>query len=362
MRDSPQTSHETLLAILNSLDAVVYVADIQTHELLFLNRYAQSIFGDGVGKPCWQVLQSNQTAPCDFCSNDKLLSESGEITGPYAWEFQNTANSRWYDIRDRAIKWIDGRTVRLEIATDITDRKQAENQLRASEKRYNALFTGITDGVLVHHIAGDESPGQIIDANHVVCKMLGYRRDELIGMSIGDIDAPESVVDVRHIAKDLKAGRDVLFEQMHLAKNGARIPVEVHAQTFEYEDRLVIMSTVRDITERKLAEKALQQAHDELEQRVAERTEELGRVNAELQKDITRRKQIEEELLTAKQAAEVANIAKGSFLTSISHELRTPLHSIIGFSELLHDRFYGPLTENQKEYVSAIIDSGKHLN
>ncbi|MDH4320972.1 MAG: hypothetical protein OEV73_05670 [Desulfobulbaceae bacterium] len=121
-------THQMLLTVLDSLDAIVYVADIQTHELLFLNRFSRDIFGDGVGKPCWQVLQTNQTGPCEFCSNDKLVSSEGKIQGMYAWEFKNTVNGHWYDIRDRAIPWIDGRIVRLEIATDITGKKGAEEE------------------------------------------------------------------------------------------------------------------------------------------------------------------------------------------------------------------------------------------
>ena len=131
-----EVSHQILLTVLDSLDAVVYVADIQTYELLFLNKYARKIFGDNVGKICWQVLQTNQHGPCAFCTNDQLISEDGEIKGMYAWEFQNTKNKRWYDIRDRAIRWIDGRLARLEIATDFTERKLAEVE---KEKLINEL-------------------------------------------------------------------------------------------------------------------------------------------------------------------------------------------------------------------------------
>ncbi len=148
------------------------------------------------------------------------------------------------------------------VMRNITERKQAEDALRESEARYSALFTGITDAVLVHHITEDGGPGQIIDANDVACKMLGYTRDEMIGMGIGDIDAPESTVDVHRVVEDLKAGRNVLFEQVHVDRDGKRIPVEVHAQTFDYQGRLAILSTVRDITGRKRAEKALRESEE----------------------------------------------------------------------------------------------------
>jgi PAS domain S-box-containing protein len=129
-----QNSHERLLTVLNALDAVVYVADMQTYELLFVNKHVQDAFGDIVGQPCWQKMQVGQSGPCSFCSNQYLLDEQGAPRGVYVWEFQNTVNGHWYAVRDRAIRWVDGRIVRLEIATDITERKQAEERtLQAKE-------------------------------------------------------------------------------------------------------------------------------------------------------------------------------------------------------------------------------------
>jgi C4-dicarboxylate-specific signal transduction histidine kinase len=121
-----EESYRTIATILNSLDALVYVADMQTYELLFVNEYGKSIWGDIQGKTCWKALQTNQDGPCSFCTNDYLLDEFGVPAGVHVWEFQNTVNQRWYHCRDQAIRWADGRCVRLEIASDITERKQAE--------------------------------------------------------------------------------------------------------------------------------------------------------------------------------------------------------------------------------------------
>lgn len=131
-RDTEQVlrqSRENLDTILNSMDAVVYIADMRTHKLLFLNEHAKHLFGDIVGKTCWNTLQQGQSGPCDFCTNDELLDDDGEPTIGVVWEFQNTINHRWYQCRDRAIRWLDGRLVRMEIATDITNHKQLEQQL-----------------------------------------------------------------------------------------------------------------------------------------------------------------------------------------------------------------------------------------
>lgn len=149
MKNELKVSHDILLTVLDGLDAVVYVADLKTYELLFLNKFAREIFGDSVGKICWQVLQKGQYAPCDFCSNSELISENGQIKRMYAWEFQNTVNKHWYDIRDRAIPWIDGRLARLEIATDITDRKKAEEE---REKLINKLGKKIVEVTVLQGI------------------------------------------------------------------------------------------------------------------------------------------------------------------------------------------------------------------
>jgi diguanylate cyclase (GGDEF)-like protein len=129
MNNRPADNFDALLTILNSLDALVYVSDMQSYELIFVNNYGKSVWGEPKGKKCYQYLQTNQTSPCAFCTNNKLLNAAGEPKEPYVWEFQNTANYNWYQCRDQAVYWPDGRIVRIEIATDITARKQIEQQL-----------------------------------------------------------------------------------------------------------------------------------------------------------------------------------------------------------------------------------------
>lgn len=115
-----------LTTIFDSLNAVVYVADLADYRLLYINSFGAALFGGNwQGRRCHEVLQAGQNAPCDFCTNERLV-RNGAPQPPCVWEFQNTVTGRWFQCIDRAIRWTDGRLVRMEIAVDITERKEIE--------------------------------------------------------------------------------------------------------------------------------------------------------------------------------------------------------------------------------------------
>jgi hypothetical protein len=121
-----QAQFSQLTTIFDEVNALIYVADLNTYELLYLNKFGTGLFGnDWRGKNCYKVLQAGQSGPCSFCTNDRM-EITAEFQLPLAWEFQNTVTGRWYQCIDRAIRWPDGRLVRMEIAFDISDRKQME--------------------------------------------------------------------------------------------------------------------------------------------------------------------------------------------------------------------------------------------
>lgn len=128
------TSQETLMSVLNGIDATVYVADLDTFEILFMNQFMINLYGkDLKGERCHNVFADDQ-GPCTICTNDKLLDDDGKPTGVHIWSALNKVTGRWFMNHDRAIKWIDGRFVRLQIATDITQLKEMENELRQAHK------------------------------------------------------------------------------------------------------------------------------------------------------------------------------------------------------------------------------------
>jgi DNA-binding NarL/FixJ family response regulator len=119
------------LHIFDGIDEPVYVADPNTYELLYANAAFERLFGTTIGQTCYRALQGLD-APCSFCTNDRIF---GENTGtPYIWEFQNRSTGRWFRCIDRAIRWPDDRMVRYEMAIDITDRKQAEAELKEARQ------------------------------------------------------------------------------------------------------------------------------------------------------------------------------------------------------------------------------------
>ncbi|WP_418141229.1 GGDEF domain-containing protein [Marinobacter sp. MA] len=134
---SEVTPAEGLRAVLDNLDALVYVSDLETHDLLYMNAYGRKIWGSIDGRKCWEVLQDS-ASPCDFCTNHLLIDAEGTPSPPHIWEFQNRLDQRWYQCRDQAIPWIDGRLVRLEIATDITERKVMELALKEAHEKARA--------------------------------------------------------------------------------------------------------------------------------------------------------------------------------------------------------------------------------
>lgn len=152
-------SFETFKTVMDSLDALVYAADMKTYELLFINEYGRQLFGDITGNLCWKSLQDGQSGPCPFCTNRDLVDSAGHPSGILTWEFKNTITGRWFECRDSAIQWVDGRTVRLEIATDITERKKAQDALRQANRQLNLL------GSITRH-----------DINNKISVILGYLR------------------------------------------------------------------------------------------------------------------------------------------------------------------------------------------
>jgi PAS domain S-box-containing protein len=169
--------------IFDAMTAIVYVADIESYELLYMNQYAADLFGEEwEGRLCYDLLQAGQSRPCEFCTN-RLLVKNGISQGAITSERQNTRNGRWYQWTDRAIEWTDGKLVRLQIAVDITEIKEME---RLKDEMISAVshemrtpltaMLGFTEFMLDNEVEIDKQR-EIIETIHKETERL----NELIG-------------------------------------------------------------------------------------------------------------------------------------------------------------------------------------
>ncbi|MBU0995165.1 MAG: response regulator [Proteobacteria bacterium] len=151
--------HERFLTVLNSIDASIYVADMETHDVLFMNRHIIERLGkDMTGSTCWQVFR-NESGPCDRCMAGQITDDNGNLSGGRSWQEQHPVTRRWYVNHDRIIRWTDGRPAKIQIATDITEFKKLEAELQQAHKM-EAI--GTLAGGIAH------------DFNNILYAIIGY--------------------------------------------------------------------------------------------------------------------------------------------------------------------------------------------
>jgi PAS domain S-box-containing protein len=329
---------------------------------------------------------------------------------------------------------------------DVTERRQVERALRASEESYRGLFDALTELVYLQDLEG-----RFINVNEAVVKAYGYTREEIVGQTPALLADPErvDVADTMERFRRTLEGEPQRFEWWGRRKDGSIFPKEVVLKRSTYFGQDVVIAVARDVTERKAIEDALirQKAYfeeildstdagisvfdragrfeyispsaipdpalrqwsigktvreycrekgvlpDVCEQRqrsldlaIAERRahefeqearqpdgssrhmlrrilpllDEAGEVTRLIgySMDITERKRAEAAMQQAKEEAERANRAKSEFLSRMSHELRTPMNSILGFAQVLARRGLPP---DQHRAVEHVLKAGRHL-
>ena len=166
-------------------------------------------------------------------------------------------------------------------ATDIERQKQVEEALRLSEAKYRRLHQSMMDAFV-----RVDMDGFFQEYNEVFLTMLGYEPDELRKLRYMDVTPDKWNAHVAEIVQNqiVSRGYSDVYEKEYRRKDGTAVPIEMRVSliTDDKNQPCGMWAIVRDITERKRAEEALQKAHDELEQRVKERTAELAKARDEL--------------------------------------------------------------------------------
>ncbi|MBF0163777.1 MAG: PAS domain S-box protein [Magnetococcales bacterium] len=233
--------------------------------------------------------------------------------------------------RDGKIRWVVdsfswekdsvGQIVSLTgVLYDITKRKQIEQDLAHSEAHFRTLFESSHDAVMLL------DKKSFFDCNASTLALYGYTsREEFCRLHPADVSPsiqPQGEDSLslanQHIATALAQGSN-RFEWMHRRNDGRNFPAEVLLSTVILNDKTVILAVVRDISERREAER---------------------------------------NILLAKNAAEAANQDKTTFLATMSHEIRTPMNGLLGMADLI---LRTSLTPKQRHYVETIHRSGRTL-
>jgi PAS domain S-box-containing protein len=237
----------------------------------------------------------------------------------------------------------EGRGADLALVRDITERKRAEETLKASEARFRNLVENAASGIVT------TSPdGRIMSANKAALELFSVDSPtNLAGISAFDIyEDPAERKRLVEMLREKGVVKGFEVRMKRLDKTAFWASVNMITLPAEGGQRQ-LLSIINDITERKLAtvelgrlNEKLRTFNSQLEDKVEERTKQLEQATIE---------------------AQASNHAKSEFLASMSHELRTPLNAIIGFSQVLKEEYFGKLNAKQAEYTVDILESGRHL-
>ena len=171
-----------------------------------------------------------------------------------------TGSVLWTQVRGHARKDEHGRLVSLLGSTvDISERKLAEEGLRESEERYRLIFEAIPDPLLV--VGFDEV---VRDANPAACRTYGYQREHLIGTPVIRLMHADARPQWTQALQRLSGGHPCSMVSMDIRRDGTPFPVEVHVSPFRYRGEAVMLNSIRDITERRVAESALRESEQNL--------------------------------------------------------------------------------------------------
>ncbi len=243
-----------------------------SYQILFQNKVSKSFVGDHTGEYCYMAYEHRDNV-CKGCALTVAFKDGKTHTAERSIPIDNVIE--YFEITASPLKDSTGNIIAgIEIARNITRRKQAEEKLEESENRYRMLFESAGDAIFIFEAEG-ENTGKIVSANQSAAEMHEYTVDELLELKITDLDTPDAAEDAPDRIRRILDGEWIKAGITHRKKDGTVFPVEISAGLLEVRGHKYILAFDRDITKRKQAEKMLQSAHDNLEERVEKRTKML---------------------------------------------------------------------------------------
>ncbi len=149
-----EQAHERFATVIDGLDAAVHVSDAKSGEILFANRAFRNIFGhDAVGRPSSSVTAACQPPAEELACDPAALAPAALPCELYDGEIRHVLSGSWYHVHEQAIRWVDGRAVRVQIAADISERKHFDEVTREQQKRLEQTSRLITMGEMASSLA-----------------------------------------------------------------------------------------------------------------------------------------------------------------------------------------------------------------
>ena len=251
-----QRQNKFFNTVIESLPHPFMVINTEDYSLALANTEVY----DGVlrnGLKCYEVTHQRTTV----CSEDehpcpvRKILETKEPQRMEHIHYDRLKRERYVEVLCSPVFNEEGEIVQIiETLNDITERKIAEISLKENEEKYRQLFHNANDAIFLHGLSKKGHTSRFIDINDVACERYGYSRKKFLKMSPKNIEDPEFVKETQEIMKELQAKKHLTFEGVHVTKTGDRIPVGISSHIFKLKEEEVVLSVVRDISERKSAE------------------------------------------------------------------------------------------------------------
>lgn len=233
-----ERAHERFVTVINGLDTAVHVADADSGEILFANRAFQNIFGfDTVGRDSAQVTAACRPMNEALSANPAELSSEELPCEIYDGEIQHALSGHWYHLHERAIRWVDGRTVRVQIAADITDKKHIDEVNLQQQKRLEQTSRLITMGEMASSLAHELNQPLSAIANYCAgcikrMQAGNYRFEDLLAAMQKAADQAERAGKIIRRMRDMVKKSDPKREPISLDElvDEARAFADIEAQ------------------------------------------------------------------------------------------------------------------------------------